>query len=126
MTSFGRIWKNNGSDGKTSNSNQLDSKRNSTHEPYEQIRTQQFVDQTEIDLNQHRIQKRAEDIKQIEDSLKEIHSLMLEASVLALKQGELIDNIEINVEKAKPNVRDAVVELDKANHYHSQGSCTMM
>mmetsp|Transcript_5878 Transcript_5878/g.9552 ORF Transcript_5878/g.9552 Transcript_5878/m.9552 type:complete len:310 (+) Transcript_5878:43-972(+) len=60
------------------------------------------------------IQERHKDFTKLEQSLKELHQLFLDMSILVESQGELLDQIEVNVNNAVGNSSVAVKELHTA------------
>ena len=47
------------------------------------------------------IEERHKDIKRLEKSILQIHKMIAELSGLVQYQGEIIDNVEVNIKKAK-------------------------
>eukprot|EP01113_Clastostelium_recurvatum_P022006 TRINITY_DN2616_c0_g1_i4.p1 TRINITY_DN2616_c0_g1~~TRINITY_DN2616_c0_g1_i4.p1 ORF type:complete len:328 (+),score=106.41 TRINITY_DN2616_c0_g1_i4:78-1061(+) len=60
------------------------------------------------------IQDRHRDIILLEESIRELHQLFLDMSVLVASQGELIDQIEYNVNQSVDYTQQGVEELRKA------------
>mmetsp|Transcript_14105 Transcript_14105/g.37861 ORF Transcript_14105/g.37861 Transcript_14105/m.37861 type:complete len:312 (+) Transcript_14105:187-1122(+) len=66
---------------------------------------------------QHRlneIRSRNNDIQQLEKSIVELHQMFVDMSVLVENQGELLNNIEYNVQQTKETAQEAEVELVQA------------
>ncbi|KAG8536919.1 hypothetical protein GDO81_025436, partial [Engystomops pustulosus] len=66
------------------------------------------------------IESRHRDIVRLESSLKELHDMFLDIAMLVENQGEVTDNIEINVMKAVEHVEKARVETTKAVKYQNK------
>eukprot|EP00891_Asterochloris_glomerata_P001953 jgi/Astpho2/1953/Aster-00466 len=60
------------------------------------------------------VQERHEAVKELEKSLMELHQVFLDMAVLVEAQGEMLDNIEQQVSKARDHVESGVGELIKA------------
>ena len=50
------------------------------------------------------LEERHRDIKKLEKSILQVHNMIIELSKLVSLQGEMIDNIEVNIQKAKDYV----------------------
>lgn len=61
------------------------------------------------------IENRHKDIIRLEQSIHELHQLFVDMAVLVETQGELIDQIEYNVNQSVAYTEKAVVELQSAN-----------
>jgi len=61
------------------------------------------------------IENRHRDILRLEQSIKELHQLFLDMAILVETQGELIDQIEYNVNQSVEYTKDAIKNLRKAN-----------
>jgi len=61
------------------------------------------------------IQNKSNDIKRLEESIQELHNLFLDMAIMVEAQGELIDQIEYNVNQAVDNTRVATENLRSAN-----------
>lgn len=61
------------------------------------------------------IESRHRDIMRLEQSIRELHQLFMDMAVLVEAQGELIDQIEYNVNQSVAYTKDAVKNLRKAN-----------
>lgn len=80
-----------------------------------------FVDQI-LDAHLHTqaknalayIQDRHRDILRLEQSIRELHQLFVDMSILVAAQGELLDQIEYNVNQSVAYTTDGVDELRKA------------
>lgn len=57
------------------------------------------------------IEERHKDIKRLEKSILQIHKMIAELSGLVQYQGEIIDNVEVNIKKAKNYVFKAEKKL---------------
>eukprot|EP00884_Botryococcus_braunii_P007879 jgi/Botrbrau1/17092/Bobra.0399s0002.1 len=60
------------------------------------------------------IQERHEAVKELERSLLDLHQIFLDMAVLVEAQGEMLDNIEAQVAKAKDHVESGVTHLVEA------------
>ncbi|XP_065830854.1 syntaxin-1A-like [Oscarella lobularis] len=65
------------------------------------------------------IEARHKDIIKLENSIRELHDMFLDMAVLVQEQGDMIDRIEYNVEKAAAYVESAKKETKKALTYQS-------
>ncbi|XP_026113477.1 syntaxin-2-like isoform X1 [Carassius auratus] len=66
------------------------------------------------------IESRHKDILRLESSIKELHDMFVDMAMLVETQGEMIDNIEKNVNNAVEYVSQAKVETKKAVRYQTQ------
>jgi len=66
------------------------------------------------------IENRHKDILRLEQSIKELHQMFLDMALLVDAQGELIDQIEYNVNQAAAYTKDAVKHLRDANKYQKK------
>ncbi|XP_077080602.1 syntaxin-2 isoform X1 [Siphateles boraxobius] len=66
------------------------------------------------------IESRHKDILRLESSIKELHDMFVDMAMLVETQGEMIDNIEKNVNNAVEYVDQAKVETKKAVRYQTQ------
>nr|AAC47500.1 syntaxin 1 homolog [Hirudo medicinalis] len=65
------------------------------------------------------IEARHNDIMKLEQSIKELHDMFMDMAMLVESQGEMIDRIEHNVEKAVDYVETAAADTKKAMKYQS-------
>jgi syntaxin 1B/2/3 len=63
------------------------------------------------------IQNRHQDILKLQASIKELHQLFVDMAFLVAQQGELIDQVEFNVNQAASHVEGAVEQLASAVVY---------
>jgi len=63
------------------------------------------------------IEQRHEGMKKIEQSIRELHELFTELSILVNEQQERLDSITNNVEQTKDYVKSGVVHLEKAEKH---------
>ncbi|KAL0049027.1 hypothetical protein WJX82_004642 [Trebouxia sp. C0006] len=63
------------------------------------------------------IQERHEAVRDLEHSLTDLHQIFLDMSVLVEAQGEMLENIEQQVGKARVSVETGVTELASAKTY---------
>ena len=59
------------------------------------------------------LEERHNDIKNLEKSVLQLHKIIMELNMLVQYQGEMIDNIVTNINKAKDHVIKAEVEITK-------------
>ena len=60
------------------------------------------------------LEERHRDIKKLEKSILQVHNMIIELSKLVSLQGEMIDNIEVNIQKAKDYVLKGEKNIDKS------------
>ena len=60
------------------------------------------------------LEERHKDIKNLEKSILQVHQMIIELSKLVELQGEMIDNIEVNIQKAKDYVLKGEKHIVKA------------
>eukprot|EP01133_Synstelium_polycarpum_P004033 gene4033-4671_t len=72
------------------------------------------------------IQDRHNDIQRLEQSIAELHQLFLDMAILVEVQGELLNQIENNVESTVLNVKEGNENLAKAAKLHKKGRKKMM
>ena len=60
------------------------------------------------------LEERHKDIKNLEKSILQVHNLIIDLSKLVQLQGEMIDNIDVNIQKAKNYVDKGQKNLIKA------------
>ncbi|XP_072106906.1 syntaxin-3-like, partial [Mobula birostris] len=66
------------------------------------------------------IESRHRDIVRLESSIRELHDMFTDIAMLVENQGEIVNNIEVNVLKATDHVEMAKAETKKAVKYQSQ------
>jgi syntaxin 1B/2/3 len=66
------------------------------------------------------IENKHREILRLEQSIQELHQLFLDMAILVEAQGELIDQIEYNVNQSVAYTGQAVKELRKANKYQKK------
>ncbi|KAM9995537.1 hypothetical protein ACTFIY_001734 [Dictyostelium cf. discoideum] len=66
------------------------------------------------------IQDRHNDILKLEQSIAELHQLFLDMAILVETQGELLNQIEANVESTVLNTKEGVENLAEANRQHKK------
>jgi len=64
------------------------------------------------------IQDKHKDILKLERSVQTIHQMFVDMAMLVQQQGEMLDNIELNVQEAVDYVKKANKQLDKAKKQH--------
>ena len=60
------------------------------------------------------LEERHKDIKNLEKSILQVHNMIIELSKLVQLQGEMIDNIEVNIQKAKDYVLKGEKHVEKS------------
>ena len=60
------------------------------------------------------LEERHRDIKKLEKSILQVHNMIIELSKLVSLQGEMIDNIEVNIQQAKDYVLKGEKNVDKS------------
>ena len=60
------------------------------------------------------LEERHRDIKKLEKSILQVHNMIIELSKLVSLQGEMIDNIEVNIQKAKDYIIKGEKNVDKS------------
>jgi len=65
------------------------------------------------------VKQRNEEIKNLEKSIMELHTLFVDMQLLVESQGELLDQIEYSVDRSEQYVEEAKVELDTAVDYQN-------
>ena len=60
------------------------------------------------------LEERHKDIQKLEKSILQVHNMIIELSKLVSLQGEMIDNIEVNIQKAKDYVIKGEKNVDKS------------
>ncbi|XP_041929564.1 syntaxin-3a isoform X1 [Alosa sapidissima] len=66
------------------------------------------------------IEARHKDIVRLESSIKELHDMFVDIAMLVESQGDVIDNIEVNVSKSVDHIEVAKSETKKAVRYQSK------
>ncbi|XP_062381468.1 syntaxin 3b isoform X2 [Sardina pilchardus] len=66
------------------------------------------------------IEARHKDIVRLESSIKELHDMFVDIAMLVESQGDVVDNIEVNVSKAVDHIEVAKTETKKAVRYQSK------
>jgi syntaxin 1B/2/3 len=64
------------------------------------------------------IQDKYKDIRKLEKSVEIIHQLFMDMQMLVQAQGEMLDNIELNIQEAHDYTKKANVQLAKAKKSH--------
>jgi len=64
------------------------------------------------------IQDKYKDIRKLEKSVEIIHQLFIDMQMLVQAQGEMLDNIELNIQEAHDYTKKANVQLAKAKKSH--------
>ncbi|XP_072519063.1 syntaxin 3b isoform X2 [Salminus brasiliensis] len=72
------------------------------------------------------IESRHKDIVRLESSIKELHDMFVDIAMLVESQGDIVDNIEVNVSKAVDHIAVAKTETKKAVRYQSKARKKMI
>lgn len=83
----------------------------------DQQRQEQEQLEIQIDIDQSLIREREDRIRLIEGDIIDINEIFRDLATMVYEQGELVDSIEANVERAQTNVEGANVQLSKASTY---------
>lgn len=86
-----------------------------------QIQEHLVMDEADIELKM--MQERNADIRKLEEGVIDNHSLMLQVSLMVQEQGDMIDCIEANMDRAINNTEKGVTSLEKAEEHHR---CTIL
>lgn len=77
----------------------------------------QLAQQSEVDFQENLIIEREGEIRQIEQSVGELNELFRDVAHIVREQGDVLGNIEVNVENTLNDTRGADVELRSASRY---------
>ena len=75
------------------------------------------------------LEERHQDIKRLEKSVLELHKMVVELNLLVQYQGEMIDNIVININNAKDYINKGYVEIvkgEKCMKFNKKIKCIIM
>jgi len=64
------------------------------------------------------IQDKYKDIQKLEKSVQIVHQMFVDLQMMVQAQGEMLDNIELNIQDAKDYMKKANVQLGKAKKSH--------
>jgi len=64
------------------------------------------------------IQDKYKDIQKLERSVQIVHQMFVDLQIMVQAQGEMLDNIELNIQDAKDYMKKANVQLGKAKKSH--------
>ncbi|XP_065842840.1 syntaxin-7-like [Oscarella lobularis] len=78
------------------------------------------VQKLEGDVDLDLIREREDAIKNIEQTMTDVNQIFKDLSVMVYEQGDMIDNIESNVEEAHGDVRNANVQLASARDHQKK------
>ncbi|XP_077991192.1 syntaxin-7-like [Glandiceps talaboti] len=73
-----------------------------------------------IDFDQGMMEEREDRIREIEADILDVNQIFKDLATLVYEQGELVDTIEANVEKAVDNVEQGNVQLVQASSYQKK------
>jgi hypothetical protein len=80
----------------------------------------------EITLNDYIIQERTEGIKEIQRAIYDVNEIFRDLGILVGEHGNLLGQIEDNIENTATGTRDAARELDRANERRKARSWTLL
>lgn len=60
------------------------------------------------------VQKRHSDIKQIEQTIVELHQLFMDMQMMIEQQGQTLDNVEVNAQDTAVHIEEGNKQLHKA------------
>jgi t-SNARE complex subunit (syntaxin) len=97
------------------------------HNPFqrEEEERKHLAVQNELEYNEAIIRDREEGIKEIEKTVKEVNEIFIDLSNLVVEQGEMIDNIESNVEASVVDTSKGTEELVTASKYQKKARTKM-
>nr|XP_020450316.1 syntaxin-3 isoform X3 [Monopterus albus] len=72
------------------------------------------------------IESRHKDIVRLESSIKELHDMFVDIAMLVESQGDIIDNIELNVSKSVDHITVAKEQTKKAVRYQTKARKKMI
>ncbi|XP_038057807.1 syntaxin-7-like isoform X1 [Patiria miniata] len=84
------------------------------------IESQLQVQDQQIDYDMNLLQEREEQIRQIEAAMLDVNEIFRDLSAMVSEQGEVVDSIEANIEKASSNVEGANTQLQTASRYQKK------
>lgn len=91
------------------NDNYQENENNENKEDMVQLQTQEIMNRQEY------YKEREKDLQKVHKTAAQLKDLTQNMAQEINKQGEILDNIELNVEKAQQNSKDAKEEIIKAN-----------
>ncbi|XP_054771904.2 syntaxin-12-like isoform X2 [Lytechinus pictus] len=90
-----------------------------------QMQIQMQQQDAAIDYDLTLIQEREEQIRQIEATMLDVNEIFKDLSMMVSEQGEMIDSIEANVDRAGDNVEEGTKQLATASKYQKKARRTM-
>jgi t-SNARE complex subunit (syntaxin) len=93
-------------------------KKSSTH----QIQTQLQID---VDVQNEIIAERDNAIAVIQNDMVAVHDAFQQMAILVEQQGDMVDNIQNNVQQAFENVEKGKNEIEKA-HESQKSTCVLL
>jgi len=82
-----------------------------------EARNRTFHMQSEVEFSNAMIQERETGIKEIEKTMQEVNEIFIDLSNLVVEQGQMIDNIESNIESGLDHTTHGYAEVKKASEY---------
>ena len=83
----------------------------------QQLEEPRLAAQSEVDYQENLIIEREGEIRQIEQSVGELNELFRDVAHMVREQGDMIDTIDVNVERTLDDTRGADTELRSASRY---------
>ncbi|XP_072170384.1 syntaxin-12-like isoform X1 [Diadema setosum] len=94
--------------------------REEEQERQREMQRQMQQQEAAIDYDLTLIQEREEQIRQIEASMLDVNEIFRDLSMMVSEQGEMIDSIEANVDRAGDNVEEGAKQLATASRYQKK------
>ncbi|XP_020613729.1 syntaxin-7-like [Orbicella faveolata] len=91
----------------------------------DQRRQEQEQLDVQIDIDESLIRDREERIRQIEGDILDINEIFKDLATMVYEQGDMVDSIEANVERAHTHVEGANIQLSKASLYQKKARTKM-
>lgn len=83
------------------------------------------VNQDEVEAHQKNISERNKEIHEIAAQIREIREIMTDLTNMVSHQGDIIDNIEANIEATNYSSKIGVIELEKAHKHQKRTTCNI-
>lgn len=94
--------------------------REENEEKRRQMQAQMQQQDAAIDYDLNLIQEREEQIRQIESTMLDVNEIFKDLSMMVSEQGDMIDSIEANVDRAGDNVEEGTKQLSTALKYQKK------
>ncbi|XP_068715325.1 syntaxin-7-like isoform X1 [Montipora foliosa] len=79
----------------------------------------------QIDIDESLIREREDRLRQIEGDILDINEIFRDLATMVYEQGDVVDSIEANVERAQNNVEGANLQLSKASLFQKKARTKM-